>query len=118
VIAPHGGTITAKSGAAKVDVDKSAMTTQSVEYDALVVAGGPGATAIGTDPYTALNLGEAFRHYKPIAAWGEGRDVLADCGIASDAEGVVSAPTANRAFAKDLIGAMSWHRHWSRELPH
>ena len=68
VIAPHGGSISGKSGA--VAVDKSAMTTQSVEYDALVVAGGPGAAEVGADPYTALNLGEAYRHYKPIASVG------------------------------------------------
>jgi catalase len=93
------------------------MTTQSVEYDALVVAGGPGAADLGTDPYTALNLGEAFRHYKPIAAWGEGRDVLTACAIASDAEGVVTGASANRAFAKELIEAIAWHRHWGRPLP-
>jgi catalase len=116
VIAPHGGTISGQSGT--VDVDKSAMTTQSVEYDALVVAGGPGAAELGADPYTALNVGEAFRHYKPIAAWGEGRDVLAACGVASDAEGVVTGASANRAFAKDLIDAVGWHRHWGRALPH
>ena len=39
-----------------------------------MVAGGPGAAEVGADPYTALNLGEAYRHYKPIAAWGEGRE--------------------------------------------
>ena len=89
VIASHGGSIAGTSGA--VAVDKSAMTTQSVEYDALVVAGGPGAAEVGADPYTALNLGEAYRHYKPIAAWGEGRDVLESCAIPADAEGVVTA---------------------------
>jgi len=115
VIAPHGGSISGQSGA--VEVDKSAMTTQSVEYDALVVAGGPGAAEVGSDPYTALNLGEAYRHYKPIAAWGEGREVLATCGIAADTDGVVTAASANRAFAKELIDAVGWHRHWGRPLP-
>jgi catalase len=96
-------------------VDKSAMTTQSVEYDALVVAGGAGAAEVGADPYTALNLGEAYRHYKPIAAWGEGRGVLEACAIASDGEGVVTGASANRAFANDLIAAIGWHRHWGRQ---
>ena len=114
VIAPHGGSISGKSG--PVVVDKSAMTTQSVEYDALVVAGGPGAAEVGGDPYTALNLGEAYRHYKPIAAWGEGRAVLESCAIPSDAEGVVTGASANRAFANDLITAIGWHRHWGRQL--
>jgi catalase len=115
VIAPHGGSLAGHGGT--VAVDKSAMTTQSVEYDALVVAGGPGAAAVGADPYTALNLGEAYRHYKPIAAWGEGREILEACAIAADAEGVVTGASANRAFANDLIAAIGWHRHWARALP-
>ena len=40
VIAPHGGTITSPDG--PVEVTKSALTTQSVEYDALIVAGRTG----------------------------------------------------------------------------
>ena len=59
-----------------VAVDRSALTTQSVEYDALVVAGGTSADAVAKDPYAAENLGEAFRHHKTIAAWGEGTAVL------------------------------------------
>jgi catalase len=112
VIAPHGGTISGSGGS--LDVDKSAMTTQSVEYDALVVAGGAGAAELMSDPYTALNLGEAFRHYKPIAAWGEGQDVLDACGIPVDAPGVVTHASANRAFAKRFLEAVSLHRHWDR----
>jgi catalase len=114
VIAPHGGAIGGTAG--PIGVDKSAMTTQSVEYDALVVAGGPGAEELGSDPYTALNLGEAFRHYKPIAAWGEGRSVLESCAIPSDAPGIVTEAGASRTFAKKLIEAMGWHRHWDRSL--
>ena len=63
VIAPHGGTITGDEG--PVPVTKSALTTQSVEYDALVVAGGDGAGTLAQDPYVALNLTEAYRHPRP-----------------------------------------------------
>ena len=63
VIAPTEGRLPARSGA--VAVDKSAMTTQSVEYDALVVAGGPGAAEVGADPYTALEFG---RGVSPLQA--------------------------------------------------
>ncbi len=114
IIAPHGGEVSGDGGA--IPVDRSAMTTQSVEYDALVVAGGKGVTALGADPYTALYLGEAFRHYKPIAAWGEGRTILESCAIPDDAPGVVTSATANRGFANDVIDALSWHRHWTRAL--
>jgi len=112
VIAPHGGAISGTTGS--VNVDKSAMTTQSVEYDALVVAGGSGTVALGNDPYTALNLDEAFRHYKPIGAWGEGRDILEASGIQLDAAGVVCSHNASRVFAQSLLEALGWHRHWGR----
>ncbi len=82
VIAPRGGAVTGRDG--PVPVDRTVLTTQSVEYDALVVAGGPAAEAVGADPYTAMNLGEAFRHHKVVAAWGDGRAVLEACGIPAD----------------------------------
>jgi catalase len=112
VIAPHGGAIVGTSGT--VAVDKSAMTTQSVEYDALVVAGGPGAQTVAFDPYVALNVAEAYRHAKTIGAWGEGQVALDNCDIARDAQGVVTAGNASRSFADDLIEAIGWHRHWNR----
>jgi catalase len=111
IIGPRGGTLKGSSGA--VEVTKSALTTQSVEYDALVVAGGASAGAIAADPYAAVNLGEAFRHYKTLGAWGEGRDVLRACGL--DAQnGVVTGATATRAFTKALVKAIAQHRHWDR----
>jgi catalase len=112
VIAPHGGMLPGNSET--IEVTKSAMTTQSVEYDALVVAGGPGADTLHSDPYVAVNLGEAFRHYKPIAAWGEGCDVLEACGIAADSPGVVMSERSGRPFANKVIEAIGWHRHWER----
>ena len=112
VIAPHGGTITGDDG--PVPVAKSALTTQSVEYDALVVAGGDGAATLAQDPYIALNLTEAYRHCKTIAAWGAGRQVLDAAGIAAASEGVITAGTAGRAFTTALVEAIGWHRHWDR----
>jgi catalase len=111
VIGPHGGTL--KGSGAAVEVTKSALTTQSVEYDAIVVAGGASAALLGSDPYTAVNLGEAFRHYKTIAAWGEGRDVLAACDVVTGS-GVVTSASATRVFTKALITAIAKHRHWDR----
>jgi catalase len=115
VIAPHGGTITSDDG--PVAVTKSMLTTQSVEYDALIVAGGEGAAAHLHDPYIAMNLSEAYRHYKPLAAWGTGVQVLEGCGISAEAPGVVAAKSPTRAFSAALIEAIGWHRYWERDEP-
>ncbi len=112
VIAPTGGSV---PGAGRpVPVDRTVLTTQSVEYDALVVAGGASAAALAADPYTAVNLGEAFRHHKVVAAWGEGEAVLAACGMAGDLPGVVIGDEADADFAARLVESMGWHRHWDR----
>jgi catalase len=112
IIAPHGGTVEADNG--PLEVTKSALTTDSVEYDALVVAGGASADVLAGDPYIAVNLGEAYRHYKPIAAWGEGAAVLEAVGIALDGPGIVTSPRPGRPFTKNLIEAVGWHRYWER----
>jgi catalase len=113
IIAPHGGAIEGDDGSS-LEVTKSALTTQSVEYDAVVVAGGSSALEMARDPYLAVYLGEAFRHYKTVGAWGDGIDVLAACSIPSDASGVVTAPKGGRSFSNELIEAVGWHRHWDR----
>lgn len=85
-----------------------------MEYDALVVAGGASAEAVAGDPYTAVNLGEANRHHKTLAGWGEGRAVLERAGIDIAGPGVVVSDTSDAAFAEELAEAMGWHRHWDR----
>jgi catalase len=112
VIASHGGTVRGDAG--PVEVTKTMLTTQSVEYDALVVAGGASAEVLARDPYIAVNLGEAFRHYKTIAGWGEGNEVLDAVGLSADAPGVVTSTKPSRVFVQSLIEAIGWHRHWER----
>ncbi len=115
VIASHGGTVDGDDDDV-LEVTKSALTTQSVEYDALVVAGGASAQALARDPYTAVNLSEAYRHYKTIAAWGRGIEVLDAVGIPTGAPGVVTSVKPGRTFAQDLIESIGWHRHWERTM--
>ena len=62
----------------------------------------------------ALTIGEAFRHFKTVGAWGDGIEVLEACSLSSDLPGVITAPTSGRAFAKALVEAIGWHRHWDR----
>jgi catalase len=112
VIGQRGGAIA--NGNAKVPVDKLVTSTQSVEYDALVIAGSKGADALATDPYIALALGEAYRHAKPLAAWGSGIGVLEQAGVPTGASGVILAARADQAFVSALTEALGWHRHWDR----
>ena len=60
----------------------------------------------------------AFRHFKPVAAWGDGQAVLDRAGIDVAAPGVLVADKSNRTFAKDLVAALSVHRHWERGGAH
>jgi catalase len=111
VIADRAGTVAGDRG--EVPVDRTTLTTRSVEYDALVVAGGSAATLVDS-PMVAVNLGEAFRHHKTLGAWGDGADVLSAVGIDLAAPGVVVAVAGDRRWAAARCEAMGWHRHWDR----
>ena len=84
VIAPLGGVL--KSGGRSVIVDRTLLTTRSIEYDAFVVAGGTTPTS---DIKLIVLLQEAFRHCKAMGAWGDGSAALAAAGIDLDAAGVL-----------------------------
>jgi hypothetical protein len=64
VTAPVGGVL--NSGRRSVIVERTLLTARSIEFDALVVG-----TTSGDIRLTML-LQEAFRHCKPLAAWGNG----------------------------------------------
>jgi catalase len=91
-------------------VTRTGLTTQSVEYDALIVAGGTGTETL--TPYLVVNLGEAYRHYKAIVASRAGQDLLATCSIPVEAPEVITAEVPRRGFATALREAIGWHRHW------
>jgi len=60
----------------------------------------------------------AYRHFKPIAAWGDGEQLLLNAGVNTAGPGVVVAPKPNRAFTKDVLASLSVHRHWDRAAVH
>ena len=116
VIAPHKGAITGPGRRAdELIVDRSYQTANSAEGDAIVIAHG---TAAFTDPAIITFVQSAYRHCKPVAAWGDGADMLSSAGIPDGAAGVVSAAKANKSFAKDVIASLRVHRHWDRLAPH
>jgi catalase len=109
VIAPAGGVL--GSGARKETVDRTLLTTRSVEFDAIVVAGGTTPTR---DIKLTVLLQEAFRHCKTLGAWGDGTAILEAAGITAGDPGVVTGDTAGKAFIGQLTAAVGLHRAWNR----
>jgi catalase len=115
VVATHKGTIRGARRNDELVVDRSFHTASSAEADAVVVAGGTGLHA---NPAVLTYVQSAFRHFKPLAAWGDGAELLAGAGIAADAPGVLTVEKANRTFAKDVLASLAAHRHWQRADTH
>ncbi|MFE5342194.1 catalase [Isoptericola sp. NPDC056578] len=111
VVAAHGGEVV--SGAERETVERTLLTTRSIEYDAVVVADGTAGTPAGTHPRAVVLLQEAFRHGKAIAALGTGREVLVAAGVPEGAPGVTLAD-AGAEVAPTLREALGLHRAWDR----
>jgi catalase len=103
VIAPAGGVL--GSGTNTQTVDRTLLTARSVEFDALVVAGGTTATS---DIKLTLLLQEV------MAAWGDATAVLEGSGITAGAPGVVTGDTAAKSFTDQLTAGVGLHRAWNR----
>ena len=109
VVGPHGGTLT--TGKATSPVDRTLLTTRSIEYDALIVAGRTGGLV---DIRLDILLQEAFRHAKPVGAWGDGAQALEHAGIDVSAPGVLVSERSTVAWRKELLRALGLHRVWER----
>ena len=109
VIAPVGGVL--KRGRNQLVVDRTLLTTRSIEFDAIVVADGTTPT---NDLKLTLLLQEAFRHCKALGAWGDGSAVLQLAGIDLGAPGVTIGETVAKPFAAELVAALGLHRSWDR----
>ncbi|WP_410656956.1 catalase [Amycolatopsis sp. lyj-112] len=109
VLAPVGGTL--KRGRGQQPVARTFLTARSIEFDAVVVAGG---TAGLHDIKLTVLLQEMFRHCKVIGAWGDGRQVLTDAGIDADAPGIVLADEVAKPFSAELVKSVGLHRVWER----
>jgi catalase len=128
IVAPHGGKLQGEGGE-ELAVDFSLLTTASVLFDAVYVAGGEKSVAALKREAKALHfVNEAYMHCKAIAATGAGVDLLetsylgplrvagaaggqggADAGVIADRNAKVG------SAAKAFVAAIAEHRHWSRE---
>ncbi len=128
LVGRHVGPFVAANGAV-LEAEFSILTASSVLFDGVYVPGGEAAIATLQNEGAAIEfVQEAFKHYKPIAATGEGKRFLDAAGITAakahpeagpDADpqaGVVTGKVSNRATTSAFIAAIAQHRHWNRGL--
>lgn len=104
-----------------LNVTNTYLTTSSVLWDAVYVPGGSDAIKQLTTPSSffgydepVMFLTDAFRHGKPIAATGEGLQLLEKAGVNMTADGVVTANSSDENVQKDFEQALLTQRFWSR----
>jgi catalase len=110
VIAPHKGEISGGAGDSLL-VDRSFVTSSPAEADGLVIAGD---TSLASNPKAIAYAQGAHRHFKTIAAWGNGTELLEMAAIGTGEDGVVAMENADQTFVKAVISALQTHRHWGR----
>jgi catalase len=116
VVATHKGEIVgAGRRQDRLLVDRSFHTASPAEADAVVIANGAGLAA---SPAVMTWVQTTFRHFKPLAAWGDGAELLANAGVPAGAAGVTIADKATRGFARQIVDSLSVHRHWDRADTH
>jgi catalase len=129
-VAPHGGTVRGAAGR-ELPVDFSLLTASSVFFDAVYIPGGKeSVAALLKEPDAVHFVNEAYKHCKPIAAVGDGVDLLrasyigrelpAGNGTGKEApfvkDGLVlGASSGARKLTEEFIKAIAQHRFWDRE---
>ncbi|MBI1382023.1 MAG: catalase [Planctomycetaceae bacterium] len=113
-----------------VEIQHSFLTAKSVLFDAVLVPGGARSVRAldGIDAAVTF-VADAFRHHKPIAAFGEGVGLLSAAGIPSALMGdkgdstaksnagvVTSAASGVASLSDAFVESIRAHRHWERPL--
>ncbi|GGM71770.1 catalase [Longimycelium tulufanense] len=128
LLAPSDGTVHTVEGD-DLTVDRAITTMASVLYDGVVVPCGPDSVrALADNGYAMHFIAEAYKHHKPVAAFGTGVDLLdqpwVSASLARDGagvvvdQGVVTTPVAGEdlatEFAEALRAELARHRAWER----
>jgi catalase len=103
----------------------------SVLYDAVIVPCGPDSVeTLSQDGYAVHFVAEAYKHAKPIGAFGAGMDLLRKAGLTDPRFatgedevltdlGVVTSKAAEDSlpdgFFESFAGELAHHRIWSRD---
>jgi catalase len=114
LVAAHAGTVTDSAGKPQ-KVNRAAPNAPSVIYDAAIVPGGASAAALAADGLAIHFLNEAYRHGKPLAAFGDGAAVLGATAIgdAGPEDGVIVGEV--REIGR-FIDALKQHRFPRRKV--
>jgi catalase len=114
-------------GGGSIVTTKTLASTPSVMFDGVYVPGGrKGIESLRSGAAAMQFLREAHSHYKPMAATGEGVELLnAAVGQSvgnqpASAEGSAMAGVVTGDDAEDVAGqfivALGKHRHWDRDV--
>lgn len=128
VLAPVAGGMLEGGSGGELPVDRSFTTMASVLYDAVVVACGPRSVAtLSDDGYAVHFVTEAYKHLKPIGAYGAGVDLLRTAGITNrlaedtdvlnDQAVITTTAAADELpdrFVEEFEAALARHRCWER----
>ncbi len=109
ILAAKGGFV--GSGGKKLVVDRTFLTSRSIEFDALVIAGG---TTPSADIKAVIFVQEMLRHSKALGAWGDGAAGLTAAGVDLGLPGIVVGGAAGEDFEAKLFAAIGLHRAWAR----
>ncbi|MEV6925705.1 catalase [Dactylosporangium sp. NPDC051485] len=117
LLAPFDGSVTGSDGV-PIEVTRAIATTSSVLYDAVVV---PGATAdLSVDGVAVHFAAEAYKHGKPVAAFGAGLGVLQRAQIpltmASADPALIVEEEFTPEFPQTLLAAVAAHRNFERDV--
>ena len=129
IIAPGLGPVATADGT-PLEATKSLLTVKSVLFDAVFVPGGPDSVeALSANPDVRDFVDEAYKHFKPIGALGEGVELLRVAGVGDEVLAppggrngksggrfgiVIGRGSETRAFVEQFSEAVAQHRHWTR----
>lgn len=130
IVSKNLGMLTSTDGN-QLEVGKNFLTTSSVKYDGLYIAGGKQSVDSLVMQGDALHfVNEAFKHAKAIGASSEGVDLLMASSVKNVAMagpdtqsqlvnelGVITIRNANNMsdFSTQFISNIAQHRHWNRQ---
>lgn len=104
----------------ELEVNHTLLTSSSVLYDALFVAGGQQSVdSLKQKKEAVYFVDEAFSHFKAVGAGKEASALFAAAGISLEGSpGVVVFENSNEVTAESqkFIDAIIEHRHWNRMM--